>query len=98
MDENRRDFPRFELSGPLRYQRKGSQIFGNSMGKDISSSGIGFASDEFFPVSTQLVFEVQHPKSFDFIKAVGEVVWITSKRYSEKYEVGARFLGPPVTA
>ena len=97
MTKERRECQRFTLSGPLRYQRKGSQEFGNSIGKDISSSGIGFASEEFFPLSTHLVFEVQHPRTRDFIKAVGEIIWVSNKRYSDKYSVGARFIGPPIT-
>lgn len=97
MVQERRDSERLTLSVPVRYQQKGSQRFGNTLGKDISSSGIGFFSDEFFPVSTQLIFEVQHPKTRGFIKAVGEIVWISkSKPYSDKYTAGARFIGPPI--
>lgn len=98
MAQERRDSERLTLSAPVRYQQKGSQRFGNTIGKDISHSGIGFFSDEFFPVSTQLIFDVQHPKTREFIKAIGEIVWISdSKLYPEKYTAGARFLGPPIT-
>lgn len=97
MAQERRDFERMKLSAPVRYQLKGSQRFGNTLGKDISAGGIGFLSDEFFPVSTQLIFEVQHPKTRVFIKAVGEIAWISNnKPYSEKYAAGARFIGPPI--
>jgi len=95
MKERRID-SRLSISSPLRYQFKGSQRFGNSIGRDISPGGIGFVSDEFFPVSTQLVFEVQHPRTQQLIKAVGEIAWISSKAHSEKFNVGAKFLGPPL--
>ena len=84
------------LSGSIRYQHKGSQRFGNSIGRDISMGGIGFVSDEFFPISTQLVFEVQHPERPEFIKAVGKVSWISNQPHSDRYSVGAEFLGPPI--
>ena len=96
MVQERRDFERLALSSAIRYQEKGSQRFANSVGRDISNGGIGFISDEFFPISTNLVFEVRHPKTQEMIKAVGEVVWISNARHSENYNVGARFLGPPI--
>ena len=96
MANERRNDKRVLLPGAMRYQHKGSQRFGNSLGRNISKSGISFIADEFFPISTQLVFELQHPKNHEFIKAVGEVVWITNQVYSERYSIGARFLGPPL--
>jgi len=95
--DNRREAIRTPLSCAIRYQRKGSQKFGNSIGRDISQNGIGFISNEYFPVRTHLVFEVQHPETKRFIKAVGEVVWASSQPYSERFSVGAKFLGPPIT-
>ena len=97
MGDERRIDKRVILPGAIRYQHKGSQKYGNSLGRNISKSGIGFIADEFFPVSTQLVFELHHPRNHDFVKAVGEIVWITNQAHSERYSMGARFLGPPLT-
>ena len=96
MLQERRDSERLSLSSPIRYRQKGSQRFGNTLGRDISNSGIGFISNEFFPISTQLIFEVQHPKTQGFVKAVGEIVWISNEPYSERFSIGARFIGPPM--
>jgi len=96
MFQEKRDSERLALSDPIRYCQKGSQRFGNTVGRDISNSGIGFISNEFFPVSTQLIFEVQHPKTHGFVKAVGEVVWISNQAHSERFSIGARFIGPPM--
>jgi len=97
LEIERRNSKRVELSFPLRYQHKGTQQFGNTIGKDISDCGIGFISNEFFAVSSQLVFEIQLPSRQLFIKAVGEVVWISNQPYSEKFSVGAKFHNPPLT-
>ena len=94
MEENKRVLERIHLATPIRYQKKGSQGFGNFMGRDISANGIGFVSNEFFPVSTQLIFEFQQPKANNYIKAVGEVVWISSQSYSERFSAGAKFIEP----
>ena len=96
MAQERRGSKRITLSGPIRYQHKGSQRFGNSIGRDISMDGLGFISNEFFPISTDLVFEVQHPERPEFIKAVGKIIWISNQPHSDRYFVGAKFLGPPV--
>lgn len=96
MSQDKREYRRIALSTSIRYQHKGSQRFGNSMGRDLSSGGLGFTSNEFFPVTTQLVFEVKHPEQAEYIKAVGEVMWISNQPYSDNYSVGARFLGPPL--
>lgn len=94
MNSERRIAKRSALAVSVRYQQKGSQAFSNTLGRNISETGIGFVSTEFFPISTQLVFETQLPESRDFIKAVGEVVWVSKYPHSERFSVGARFLGP----
>ncbi|MFH1854234.1 MAG: PilZ domain-containing protein [Candidatus Omnitrophota bacterium] len=96
MSIERRVFERSAFPTPIRYRQKGSQAFFNTLGRDISNTGIGFISNEFFPTSTQLIFETQHPESHDFIKAVAEVVWVSKHPHSERFSVGARFLGPPL--
>lgn len=96
MECDRRKVKRLPLSYPIRYQKKGSQEYGNSIGRDISNSGIGFTSNEYFPIRTQLIFELEHPDRHKFIKAVGEVVWASSEQYSERFSVGAKFIGPPL--
>ncbi|MBA3052921.1 MAG: PilZ domain-containing protein [Candidatus Omnitrophica bacterium] len=94
MSGERRIAKRSAFPTPVRYQQKGGQAFSSTLGRDISETGIGFVSNEFFPISTQLIFETQHPESRDFIKAAGEVVWVSKYPHSERFSVGARFLGP----
>ena len=97
MYQERRSIKRLPLPKSVRYQQKGSQRFGNLLGRDINNAGIGFISNEFFPVFTHLIFEFQHPQTHEFIKAVGEVVWISNCPHSERFSAGARFIGPPLT-
>ena len=92
MDLNRRASERLKVNSPIRYQRKGSQRFERSVSKDISASGIGFSSNEFLPVATQLIFDVQNPDTQDFTRALGEVVWVSNDPHSERFLVGAKFI------
>ncbi|MBU1888310.1 MAG: PilZ domain-containing protein [Candidatus Omnitrophica bacterium] len=94
MSGERRITKRSAFPMPVRYQQKSSQVFSNTLGRDISETGIGFVSSEFFPISTQLVFETQHPENRNFIKVAGEVMWVSKYPHSERFSVGARFLGP----
>jgi len=90
----KRNEERFPMATSVRYQRKGSQLFSNSVGQNISDSGIGFISHEFFPVATHLIFELQHPKTQEYLKTAGKIVWISSQPHSENFLVGARFIEP----
>lgn len=95
MKQDKRDSKRLPTSAPIRYQKKGSRVFGNTIGRDVSDNGIGFISNEFLPISSNLIFEIQHPEKAGFTRAVGEVVWISSQPYSERFSVGAKFIEPP---
>ncbi|MBU1852768.1 MAG: PilZ domain-containing protein [Candidatus Omnitrophica bacterium] len=97
MDLERRDSKRSGFSFPIRYQLKGSQRFGNTVGKDISDSGMRFISNEFFPLATHLIFEVQHPMNRQLMRTLGEVMWVSTWPYHEKFSVGVKFLSSPMS-
>jgi len=98
MEEERRGSKRIKFDSPVRYYQKGTQRYSDTIGKDISESGIGFISNEFIPKSTQLILELNSPSTQEHSQALGEVVWIASQPYSERYYVGARFLEPFMSA
>jgi hypothetical protein len=92
MEEERRRSKRIEFISPVRYHLKGSQVYSDTIGKDISDSGLGFISNEFIPKSTELVFELNSPINHERSQALAQVVWISNQRYSDRFYVGARFL------
>lgn len=94
MPEDRRAGKRSSFTNAVRYQRKGSQFFANSVGRNISESGISFMSREFFPLSTSLIFELQDPATREYVKTAGEIVWISNQPHSENFFVGAKFTEP----
>jgi len=95
MKSERRISKRFDFDSPVRYQEKGSQKITNTTAKDLSNSGIGFISDEFIPKSSQLVFEIHPPGYQEYMKVLGEVMWVSNQPFSERFYVGARFINPP---
>ena len=96
MNNERRIAKRSAFAFPVRYQMKGDNAFMDTLGRDISETGISFVSNEFFPVSTRVILQTRHPENNSFIKAAGEVMWVSKYPHSERFSVGARFLGPPM--
>ena len=94
MEEEKRIAPRIGFSSSVRYHEKGVQRYSDTVGKDISQSGIGFISNEFIPKHSKILFELHPPWHQEPVQALAEVVWVSSQPYSERFNVGARFLDP----
>lgn len=95
MQYEKRSTKRFPFSSPIRYQLKGSQIYKDTVGKDVSDKGIGFIAGEFIPKLAQLTLEFNSPSINKFVKVEGEVRWISRIPYSESFLVGAKFTSTP---
>ncbi|MFH1478763.1 MAG: PilZ domain-containing protein [Candidatus Omnitrophota bacterium] len=91
MNEEKRSSKRISLTSPIRYQRKGTHRFGDTIARDLSDTGIGFISNEFMPVNSELFFEFPTPPINEIEMRLGEIVWISKEPHSERFHVGARF-------
>ena len=98
MEDDRRAAKRIPCDLPVRYNQKGAKEYINTVGKDISDTGIGFISNEFIPKHSNLLFEIRPPWQPEPIQALAEVVWVSNQPYSERFNVGARFLDPLITS
>lgn len=94
MERDRRANKRVEFTSGIRYQQKSSHNFTNTIARDISNGGIGFISNEFMPKSSQLILEFNPPGYNDSKQVPGEVMWVSSQPYSERFYIGAKFLEP----
>jgi len=94
MEQEKRIAPRVLFDSAVRYRQKGFQSYSDTVGKDISTSGIGFISNEFIPKNSKLVFELRPPWHVEPIQTVAEVMWVSNQPYSERFKIGARFLDP----
>jgi len=92
MEEEKRIVPRVLFNSSVRYYEKGIPKYSDTVGKDISSSGVGFISNEFIPNHSKLLFELRPPWHQKPIQALAEVIWVSNQPYSERFNVGARFL------
>jgi len=98
MEENKRTTPRVLFSSHVRYRKKGTSGYNDTVGKNISNSGLCFISNEFIPKNSHLVFELHSPWQSGPIQTLAEVVWVSNQPYSERFEVGARFSSPLLQA
>ena len=90
MNTNQRLFPRFNFEGPLKFQVRGAGATYNTVGDDLSQSGIGFVHHEFIPASTALNLEI---KLIDrVVKTIGKVMWARPLSRSNKFRVGVNFI------
>jgi hypothetical protein len=94
MEKDRRAATRIFFNSAIRYTQKGSAEYSNTVGKDLSNSGIDFISNEFIPKNSQLTFEIHSPWQVEPIYVSAEVVRVSSQPYSERFEIGAKFLTP----
>ena len=86
--EKRRN-PRFICRVPV-LCKKGT-MFDNSQTIDISKGGVGFYSQRFVPVDTNMIMEIALSPKKDPLLAVGKVRWIQKVGYMDKYRVGMEF-------
>jgi len=92
MEQDKRNSERILFDSSIRYFKKGATEYSDTLGKDISYSGIGFISNEFIPKKSHLMFEMHSPWRTEPIQTLAEVVWISKQPCSERFEIGARFL------
>jgi hypothetical protein len=88
--QEKRRFPRLELSLPLRYQIRGMPEFNNAVSDNFSVGGVSFINDKFIAPNTALMLEINILSRI--LNPVGRVVWSYNVSRSDKYKLGIEFL------
>jgi len=88
---------RVSLYSPLRFQIKSSRKFGSTVSRDISLGGIRFLTDNFVPVGTSMILEVNLGDTPNIVNAIADVVWTQKLPHTDRYQMGLRFseIGEP---
>ncbi|MDP3142968.1 MAG: PilZ domain-containing protein [Candidatus Omnitrophota bacterium] len=89
--KEQRQFPRVSFDSPLRFQIKSTHKFGSTVCRDISEGGIRFLTEDFVPIGTSIVLEVNLGVLPKVINAVADVVWSQKMAHSDRYQVGLKF-------
>ncbi len=88
--QNNRLFPRYNFEGPLKFQVRGSNEVVNTVGDDLSQSGVGFVHQKFLPPATTINLEIN--LSNRVLRPIGKVMWSSPMARSDKYRLGVNFI------
>jgi len=91
--KEKRNFTRFGLRAPVRYQIRGQPQFESTISNDISLGGISFTSNSFIPPQTPVMLEVNILSKV--LKAVGKIAWAQTIPHSYKNVMGLEFVEFP---
>lgn len=91
--KEKRNFARFGLRAPVRYQIRGQPQIESTISNDISLGGISFTSNSFIPPQTPVMLEVNILSKV--LKAVGKIAWTQPIAHSYKNVMGLEFVEFP---
>ena len=91
--DERRIAKRVNVSAPVRYQFKNPLEFGGCISADISETGIQIVIQEFIPLDSQVLLEVQLPTG-NHAQAEAKVVWAVKFPHMDRYRIGLEFIEP----
>ena len=95
MITERRRHPRLLSHLPLRYYRKGTSHYADTLTKDVGLGGVRFLSHEFFPTTHEFLVEIPLFRASHPVQTVGRVAWSQKIAHSDLYEIGMEFLQLP---
>ncbi|PIQ89562.1 MAG: hypothetical protein COV72_02760 [Candidatus Omnitrophica bacterium CG11_big_fil_rev_8_21_14_0_20_42_13] len=87
---NKRRFPRFNYSIPVKYQLRNELIPFYTVTRDISVGGLKILTNKFIPPNTDISIEVKLT-SERIINAKTKVAWSNRIEHSEQYLSGLKF-------
>jgi hypothetical protein len=91
--EDKRVAPRARFKDSIRFEQKDQAEFGGSVGLDLSATGVRMRFNDYIPVGTELVLQIQLNKERT-VECVGKVVWVKKYPYSDHYQAGLEFESP----
>jgi len=88
----RRQAKRLRVNLPLSYQHLGRERdFGETVAKDISTTGIRINAEAFLAPGTELLVKLRFPEVSKVIEAIARVVWSLRISFSDHYQAGLCF-------
>ena len=91
-DDDKRRFSRVEFREAVQYRYPEKSSLNGSMGYDLSEGGVRFRTEDFIPVQSEVVVNLQLKTEREATLAA-RVVWVQKIRHADVYHVGCEFLG-----
>ncbi len=74
----------------MRCQVRGSREIINTIGEDLSLSGVKFINDKFIPPHTPVMLEINLLSQI--VRPIAQIVWSSPFPRQDKFHLGAQFL------
>ena len=75
------------------YEVRGLDLSGGTLACDLSETGLRMILDRFIPLNTEIKFKLRFGSNSRMIEVLGKVVWVQRVPFSERYQVGIKFVG-----
>ena len=83
---------RLRVNLPVSYQNIGEERnFGDTVAKDISTTGLRLNTASFFPPRSNVLVKIQFLEVNKIIEAMTQVVWSHRISFSDQYQAGLHF-------
>lgn len=93
MADERRKYPRYNISFPIECKRVNLPNYFYTVTKDLSLGGARVLSDDFLPKDEPFRVTLNLVKKVFNVKA--KVAWCNQERYSDRYSAGLEFIDMP---
>ncbi len=91
--EERRRYPRYDVSFPIECKRTGITRYFYTVTKDLSLGGVKLLSNDFIPKGEVFKSSLNLVKQvFDF---QAKIAWCSREKYSDRYLAGVEFINMP---
>ncbi|MEI6438209.1 MAG: PilZ domain-containing protein [Candidatus Omnitrophota bacterium] len=88
-----RKFQRAVFRHPVKYKTSSVEIYAGHLAQDISMGGMRINSNEFVPIGTRVILQVQLKVQEKLLDLEAKVVWVKQSPFSEGYQLGLEFVG-----
>jgi c-di-GMP-binding flagellar brake protein YcgR len=83
---------RLRVNLPVSFRHMGeAKSFGDTVAKDISTTGLRLSAASFFQPQSSLLVKIQFPEVNKIIEAMACVIWSHRISFSDQYQAGLRF-------
>jgi|GEM_PF-831398 len=90
----RRQSERLKVNLPVSFEQfYGLRTKGESLTRDISTSGLRMNVDGYFAPHTQFSFKLDLPEIRKKLNGIVQIVWSQRISYSDRYQIGLQFCG-----
>ena len=90
--EERRESKRLKTNLPVSVLHLGDKkYFGETLTKDISSTGLRINLDLFFPVNSSFLIKLHFPQEDKIVDGTAKIVWCQRISFSDQYQAGLKF-------